>query len=368
MLARKYLPFALSLLLVPFAAQADSSSYSVTMVGPANSSAAAINDHGQVVGTFQDPVSISQYAFLANGGFFNLGPLGGSSIARGINNSGVVVGNASGSPTNFGIAFVDAPGTPMQLFNPFDGLHSQATGINDAGQIVGWGDANRSFLLSGGTVTDIGSLGGTFSEANAINKGGAIAGVSSLANEDVAHGYLYMNGKMTDLGTLGGNFSWATGINDNGLVVGYSSYDPLSTNLHAFMYSYGTMTDLGALGGGQSEALGVNNMGQVVGRSYGAVFSDRHGFIFDGGVMTDLNALIDPASGWTIREAADINNNGQIAAIATKDGIEYAVRLDLASPVPEPATGAMLLGGLGLLGWTARRKAAARAGNPGNPT
>jgi probable HAF family extracellular repeat protein len=358
MLARKYLTFAL-LLLAPFAAQADPTGYSVTLVGPANSSAAAINDHGQIVGQFQDPVSISQYAFLANGGFFNLGPMGGSSAALAINNGGVVVGNASGSPTNFGTAFVDGPNGPMQLFNPFDGINSQAKGINDAGQIVGWGDANRSFLLSGGTVTDLGSLGGTFSEANAINNGGGIAGVSSLADENVLHGYLYVNGKMTDLGTLGGNYSWATGINDNGLVVGYSRYDPLSTDFHAFMYSYGVMTDLGALNGGQSEALGVNNLGQVVGRSYGSVLSASHGFLFANGVMTDLNTLIDPASGLTILEAVDINNKGQIAAIALKDGAEYAVRLDLASPVPEPATAAMLLAGAGLLGFRGRRKGVA---------
>jgi probable HAF family extracellular repeat protein len=297
---------------------------------------------------------------VANGGFVNLGPLGGSSAGLAINNAGVVVGNGSASPFNFGSAFVDAPGGSMQFFNPFGGLHSQATGINDSGQIVGWGDANRSFLRSGSTVTDLGSLGGTFSEANAINNGGGIAGVSSLADENVLHGYVYMNGKMTDLGTLGGNYSWATGINDNGLVVGNSSYDPLSDNFHAFMYSYGVMTDLGALNGGQSEALGVNNLGQVVGRSYGSVFSDRHGFLFTGGVMTDLNSLIDPASGWTILEAADINNNGQIAAIARKDGTEYAVRLDLASPVPEPAGAAMLLAGLGLAGLV-RRRAVGRA-------
>jgi probable HAF family extracellular repeat protein len=354
------MPFVLSLLLAPLAAQAGSPSYSVTMVGPANSSAAALNDHGEVAGEFQDPNSVSRYAFVANGSFFNLGPLGGSSSALAINNSGVVVGNASSSPNNFGVAFVDAPGGSMQFFNPFGGFHSQGTGINDSGQIVGWGDDftnNHSFLLSGGTVTDLGSLGGTFSEANAINKGGSVAGVSSLADENIAHGYLYMNGKMTDLGTLGGNFSWSTGINDAGLVVGYSRYDPLSDNLHAFMYSYGMMTDLGALNGGESEALGVNNLGQVVGRSYGSTFSDSRGFLFDGGVMTDLNTLIDPASGWTILQAADINNKGQIAAVAAKDGISYAVRLDLASPVPEPATGAMLLGGLALLGWTARRKA-----------
>jgi probable HAF family extracellular repeat protein len=119
------------------------------------------------------------------------------------------------------------------------------------------------------------------------------------------------------------------------------------------------MTDLGTLGQAQSEAHGINNLGHVVGSSFTGWWGDGHAFVYADGSMTDLNALIDPASGWTIADASDINNKGQIAAVAFKDGIQYAVRLDVASPVPEPATAGMLLAGAGLLGFRNRRKAVA---------
>src|SRR5262249_45866542 len=57
---------------------------------------------------------------------------------------------------------------------------------------------------------------------------------------------------ITDLGTLGGPFSDANGINASGQVVGYSYID--STHAHAFLYQNGEMRDLGTLGGSYSIA------------------------------------------------------------------------------------------------------------------
>lgn len=71
----------------------------------------------------------------------------------------------------------------------------------------------------------------------------------------------------------------------------------------------------------------------------------RSAFLWDDGATFDLNALIDPAWGWVLSEATAINALGQIAATACRDGACHAVRLDLAMPVPEPATWTMLLGG-----------------------
>jgi len=166
---------------------------------------------------------------------------------------------------------------------------------------------------------------------------------------------------MTDLGNLGGIWTGATAINDHGQIVGYAGLPPMGGNLYpqtAFLYENGVMRDLGGLVPDPdrqfwSAAKGINNLGQVVGMA-GVGQPGDHGFLYDDGTMTDLNALIDPASGWVITDAAAINEMRQIAATACKEGLCYAVRLDLVPAVPEPSVFMLLAGGLALLGWRRR--------------
>ena len=94
----------------------------------------------------------------------------------------------------------------------------------------------------------------------------------------------------------------------------------------------------------------------MVGRS-NLADGGNHAFLYADGSMTDLNSLIDPASGWTIHSASDINDHGQIAATGCRAGECLALRLDLAvAAVPELSTWVAMLAGLIILGFAARRQ------------
>ncbi len=114
-------------------------------------------------------------------------------------------------------------------------------------------------------ITDLNTLGGTYSSGNAINAAGQVVGESNLT-PDIVHAFLWENGGMKDLGTLGlgfFGFSSAKAINDNGQIVGQTS---TTTNaIQAFSWQNGTMTDIGPVFASGSLASGVNNAGQIVG-------------------------------------------------------------------------------------------------------
>lgn len=173
----------------------------------------------------------------------------------------------------------------------------------------------HAFQYSAGHMTDLSTLGGTYSDARAINSNGDVAGFSTLSGTDVFAPYdafLYSNGHMKDLGTLGGSSSHAYGINSLGDVVG-DSYTASSQD-DAFLYSGGKMTDLGTLGGFPSSANGINNSRQVVGSSEtsNTASGTMHAFLWSNGRLTDLGTL-----GGSTSIAYAINNVGQIVGYAS---------------------------------------------------
>ncbi len=54
------------------------------------------------------------------------------------------------------------------------------------------------------TITDLGNFGGTSSSGTGINNNGQVVGYGYTAGNAAYQAFLYSNGVMTNLGTLGG--------------------------------------------------------------------------------------------------------------------------------------------------------------------
>jgi probable HAF family extracellular repeat protein len=254
----------------------------------------------------------------------DLGILGGtSSYANAVNLQGSVVGySATSAGANHAFLYSNATMTDLGTLGGIYTNYTTATGINSSKMITGYSytsgqTAVHAFLDSNGTMTDLGTLGGTDSYAYGINASGSIVGTANNSGDHGSDAFVYSNGYMTDLGTLGGPYvsSFAAAINDLGQVVGNSGVANSLPITHAFLYSGGSMTDLGSLGGPyvSSFAAAINDLGQVVGGSYlagdSAGTGPRHAFLDSGGTMTDLGTL---GGQYVNSEASGINDFGQI--------------------------------------------------------
>ena len=283
-----------------------------------NSGANGINDAGRVAGFATVPFVCSSvsHAFLTspnspiNPAFDNLGTLVSncrSSTAFGVNSSGMTVGD---SATNV------LTGVPNHAFR-------------------------HTFL---GGMVDLGTLGGRDSVAYAVNDLGEIVGQSQVPSDLVnnpfnsPHAFLSQgNVAMRDLGTLGGTYSSARAINRrsplDSQIVGQAS-TAADAAFHAFLYtgniSAGTMVDLNGLIAASSGweligATGINNKGQIVGTAW------RNGVKFvnhavrldpsDVAVTNLVTSLSDPSLGLTIGQVSSLTDKLQNALASIQQGL-----------------------------------------------
>jgi probable HAF family extracellular repeat protein len=280
-----------------------------------------VNGSGQVVGWATTPGdnAYEWHAFLWDrGAIRDLGMLPGfrTCKATAINDNGQVVGwcgfppgSAVGSPRAF---MWSAASGIVDLGLPDN---TEALGLNNHGDVVGWSQSDAFVRSSGGVVSDLGP-----GAASAINDAGQIAGwMAPPAGPPRAR--LWDAGGAHDLGTLTdpepSAYSDAYAINAYGQVVGRSSAgDPTpegEIQEHAVLWNANGTADLGTLGGTSGMAVAISGE-LIVGHSV-TTAGVTHAFLYDNngpGYPFDLNNLISPDVGTVLNYATGINSAGQI--------------------------------------------------------
>lgn len=200
------------------------------------------------------------------------------------------------------------------------GSLSEAHGINNKGQVVGEAalrgdDSWHAFLYEKGQMKDLGVLPDCFgSAATGINDQGVIVGSSRHAFADIidVRSFVYKNGKMDALKIPNAHLPHVYAINKGGTYAGLSRFFATTTHggyIHAFSYK-GVPKDLGTLEGatGRSEAYGINPQGQVVGYSDTSRRGGSRAVLFTAGKIINLGVLPQH----TASEAHGINSQGEI--------------------------------------------------------
>ena len=330
-----------------------------TLRGDVTSSAAAINDLGEIVGESVNSNGIP-HAFSYRDGRMSILSTNPSTAAA-INDAGQIVGRLLAYSTNIVIVPPLFPPTP--LTNPIVILPTnpivilptntivfpltnilimvtnpapKGTAVSVPNQIEGGILATNGKIVTnlvinsqavlfrpGSSVNLLESTNPGY--ASGINNQGEIVGSVTLLNDLTSYAFVYKNGLTTDLPVLSSAIgpAAAMGINNRGDIAGFSGIEPE----HPFLYRHGLMYDLGTLGGSIGEANAINELGEIVGSSETTSNVEIHAFLYRQGQMTDLGTLSGlhsyPGTNVSARpfppivsEAYAINNWGMIVGIA----------------------------------------------------
>ncbi|MEO3784659.1 hypothetical protein ABGB12_15085 [Actinocorallia sp. B10E7] len=288
----------------------------------------AINNAGQIVGYKGGPGYGQHGVVYKDGGLTDLPALFGGSDGKAtdIDDQGRITGSSKnlGGRTH---AVVWKDGKVTEL-GGFFGPESIGNAISN-GQIAATADADDGtadayarkrairFGLNG-TQIDLDADQG--STTVGINRVGEITGTQNLSKavvespyDRVQRAFITHGDSAFDLGTLGGSWSEAVALNDDGHVIGYSAAGPQGANGAAFYWSVETRMKRLADFGGEAKPAAINNAGDIAGQlacpqgtqtdlSQAAVWSD------EGAAAAFLPR--PSVEGRTF--AVDINDNGDV--------------------------------------------------------
>ncbi|MDX1932510.1 MAG: DUF3466 family protein [Capsulimonadales bacterium] len=223
---------------------------------------------------------------------------------------------------------------------PYGG-ESAAFGVNDRGIVVGeaeiargirqaylWDANHRNGKAMPGR--ELGTLGGAASRACAINAGGSVAGWAENAAFEV-RACLWENGTVRELDTPpGAKAALAVTLNDLGHSAGYlvttdGSFRPVLWDARGRSVVLPCPEPNGMV-------RAIDNRARMVGAFGRPGTDERRAAFWEGRVCHDLNRQVDPANGWRLVEATGIDDRGRIVGWGWHGGTIRAFRL-----VPLPA-------------------------------
>jgi len=286
----------------------------------------AMNDKGQVTGSYLDSSAYHGFLWHPDGAFVTFDVTGArQTVPVAISASGVITGYYY--LNNVAAGFIRAADGSISTFTVPNGQGGTAPlGANRQGWIVGvYGRARgripHPFLRdpSGETVEFKvrNFLGGA--TAVAVNRSQTIAGVAFAQTQYHPSGFVRTaDGHITLFGP-----SYAasvTGINDDGTIVGWGTLND-DQQVGFVRTSDGTLTTFAAPNGStQMSATGINNAGTIAGS-----FEDNNNPITHGFIRT-ADGTITPfdVEGSVNTQIFAINNKGAIAGIYTNaDGVIF---------------------------------------------
>jgi hypothetical protein len=309
-----------------------------------------------------------------------------------------------------GVSSVAQAQSITNIIDPLNPTFTQALGINDAGEIAGYGNATTfngftltlppvaanfarlnvpgadggtqvigisngaspttvGFSITGGVTNgfaNTGGQGGTFTTVDdpgfAFTQLLGINGSGAIAAGYWTHDPAGATGQLAGFVTGGPGFTTPTFTGINGLLpanvnsqaTGVNDsgwvvgfYQPTSTTFTGFLDKSGVISTITFPGSVSTQALGVNDLGEIVG-DYTLSDGNMFGFLDKGGVFS----TIDPF-GSTAVTANGINDKGNIVGFYTAAN---GNTIGFETTVPEPSTWAMMLLGFAGLGFLGYRK------------
>jgi uncharacterized membrane protein len=217
-------------------------------------------------------------------------------------------------------------------------LHTSATGINNAGVVVGnyitnGGGGQHGYIFSNGQFTTLTAPDSLWTAAVGINDAGVVVGsygpatpVCNCVDDIEAHGFIYSNGAFTTF-DVGLSQTRPLGINSAGIIVGYyhDRDGDIEDAPRGFLLSAGGgLTRIDAPGGGplteiRTYVRGINDNGVAVGSWGGPGVGG--GFTWQNGAMT----MLRHPEGQESTELSGISNDGTIVGTYFPSGaIEQA--------------------------------------------